>query len=125
MRQIAVYGTLRRGFDNYGYLLYDQEFLGQEVLELPFKMISLGGYPGLIATKDNHPITVEVFNIDDEAARSVDHLEGFPGFYTRKIVDTGFGPSWIYYLEDKQYQNLVEITSGDWAKYVEPIEHTR
>ena len=120
MIKIAVYGTLRRGFGNYQYLLADQRFMGQETVELPMRMVSLGGFPGLIASEEETEVVIEVFEIDEEAFRSVDGLEGYPRFYNRKEIDTSFGKAWIYYLEDADnYKGSASVPNGDWKEYVQ------
>jgi len=119
MTKIAVYGTLRRGFGNYNYFLSDQEFLGLEVLYLPYKMVSLGGFPGLVPTEAVNPIVVEIFDIDDEAFRGIDYLESYPNFYNRRKVDTSFGEAWIYFLEESEYNSLECIESGNWSEYID------
>ena len=120
MTKIAVYGTLRRGFGNYNWLLLEQEFLGEQTISLPFKMISLGGFPGLIRSKENHDSVIEVFEIDEETFRSADSLEGYPHFYNRKLIDTEFGQAWIYYLADGYYdQTRAAVPNGDWKQFIE------
>lgn len=119
MIKIAVYGTLRKGFDNYQYLLSDQEFLGQEIVSLPFKMVSLGGFPGLVASETNNNAVIEVFNVDEEVFRSVDGLEGYPRFYDRTRIKTSYGDAWIYFLADKNsYEYRTVIPNGDWSIYI-------
>jgi len=117
MKRIAVYGTLRRGCGNYDYFLRDQIYRGIETLMLPFKMVSLGGFPGLVASEEVNPIVVEIYDIDEEAARGVDGLENYPRFYNRREVRTSFGDAWIYYLEGEQYNDLNVIVSGNWIEY--------
>ena len=119
MRKIAVYGTLRRGFGNYGWLLSDQKFLGEQTIELPYKMVSLGGFPGLVPADETHGIFIEVFEIDGEAERSVDSLEGYPHFYDRVEIETEFGTAWIYILANSADTTLPDVHSGDWKQYVE------
>lgn len=121
MIKIAVYGTLRRGFGNYQYLLSDQKFIGEEVIELPLKMVSLGGFPGLIPSEDMHSNVIEVFEIDEEAFRSVDGLEGYPHFYNRQEIKTKFGKAWIYYLSDGYYDDddRTLVPDGDWKLFTE------
>lgn len=117
---IAVYGTLRRGFGNYSYLLADQHFIGEEIISLPFKMVSLGGFPALIPSEENNDIVIEVFDIDDEAFRGVDALEGYPAFYNRTQVETSHGKAWIYFITDTDgyYDERDLVPNGDWKQFV-------
>jgi gamma-glutamylaminecyclotransferase len=116
--KIAVYGTLRRGFGNYGYLLKNQVFLGQETVKLPYKMLSLGGFPGLVPSEESNDIVIEVFNIDEETSRGVDSLEGYPRFYDREEINTSHGKAWIYFLANPEsYSSREVVADGDWKNY--------
>src|SRR6478735_4964114 len=89
----AVYGTLRKGFGNYKRILEgtDSEMLGTTVLMLPYKMVSLGGFPGLVPTDwaHTHQITIEVFRINNRAIEEqLDLLEGYPNFYEKAVIET-------------------------------------
>jgi len=118
MRKIAVYGTLRRGFGNYQYYLSDQTYLGQEIVNLPMRMVSLHAFPGLVESDENTDVVIEVFEVDEEAARSVDGLEGYPGFYNRKEIDTSFGKAWVYFLRREEYENSASVPNGDWKEFI-------
>jgi len=120
MRKIIVYGSLRKGHGNHRYLLSDSQLLSTEVINIPFAMISLGGFPGLIPSEEHHDITVEVYEVTDEVYRSVESLEGYPRFYQKAIVPTSLGDYEIYVLEDQRYQTDDIIEHGDWNKHYTP-----
>jgi gamma-glutamylcyclotransferase (GGCT)/AIG2-like uncharacterized protein YtfP len=66
------------------------------------------------------PITVEIYDCDDEVLAGLDMLEGYRGpgksnFYDRSEVDTGLGTVLIYHIEGREGRELVE--SGDWKEY--------
>lgn len=114
---ICCYGSLRQGHGN-NRLLRDSELLSTEVINIPFKMVSLGGFPGLIPSEQNHDITVEVYEVDDRTYKNVESLEGWPHFYQKTVVSTSLGDYEIYILEDQRYQSgYPEVESGDWNEF--------
>lgn len=120
MNKVLVYGTLKKGFGNhrlieraYGILQY------KGVVRLPFKMVSLGGFPALIPTTEVHEIECEIYEVDDECFASLDRLEGYPNFYEREWVRTPVGYSWVYFLPDERdHAPEVNKTEGvfNWTK---------
>lgn len=124
MKRITVYGSLLEGLGNWKWHLDNDEStkLGEHVLEGNFKMISLGGFPGLIVDKDvNNKIFVETYEVTDKVFASVERLEGYPSFYGRTAIETPYGPSEVYTLARNSYSdNLVpEDENGviNWRKY--------
>ena len=120
MRKITVYGSLRQFHGNWRALL-NKEPLKTEVINIPFRMISLGGFPGLIPSEENHNITVEIYEVSDETYRRVEQLEGYPDFYQKAIVSTSEGDLEIYVLQGAYYrQNPTFVENGDWNSYYKP-----
>lgn len=120
MTQVAVYGSLRQGFGNHGRLM-GARLVGTTQTVEKYSMYSLGGFPMVqLEGAKTSPITVEVYECNDEQLRSLDYLEGYRGpglgnFYDRSEVETGCGPALIYHIEGREGRDLVE--SGDWKKY--------
>ena len=116
---VAVYGSLRKGLGNHR-LLSTSESLGTHVVNIPFKMVSLGGFPALVPQDDSHEITVELYTSDDpDVYSSLDMLEGYPSFYNRKKIAVDGKPAWVYFIESHEYvrgRDVVE--SGDWSNFV-------
>lgn len=125
MSHVLVYGTLRHGEPNHRLIDMTQStYLGTYVKTLPYKMVSLGGFPGLVDSELSSPIVVELYDVDDNTFEKLDTLEGYPFFYNRKkikIDDNVY--AWIYYLNDPvEYSHLPVIYSGDWLnRYEEEI----
>lgn len=123
MKKITVYGSLLEGLGNWKWHLDNEEStkLGEHILEGGFKMISLGGFPGLIPDdKSTSKIFVETYEVSDKVYASVERLEGYPNFYGRTPVETPFGPSAVYTLPNGYGNNLVpEDENGivNWRKY--------
>jgi gamma-glutamylaminecyclotransferase len=101
MDKVFVYGTLKSGHGN-NRLLAQAECLGRAVLELPYKFVCLGGFPGLVHTRDAvYPASAvggEVWEVDEFTFKRLDRLEGYPNFYDRTQIETPFGTAWTYVL---------------------------
>lgn len=110
--KLFVYGTLKQGYSNHD-VLHGARFIGQEQFKLPFVMIDLGYFPGLLPSEDDHIIYGEVYEINKEILDKTDILEGYPYFYDRiNINDT-----WIYVLplsDIDKYQHKHKIYDGVW-----------
>jgi len=120
MKKIVVYGSLRRQHGNWRYLI-NQEPLVTEVINIPFKMISLGGFPGLIPSEENNDITVEIYEVSEDTYKAVENLEGYPNFYQKALVPTSLGELEIYVLLSPRYAvNPTFVENGDWNSYLTP-----
>jgi len=113
---IAVYGTLKRGFEN-SYLLDGAHFLGTDILD-SILLYDLGAYPGARLGKSNG-IEVEIYSIVSEILYALDQLEEFDpefpssGLYRREIIPTAFGDAWIY-LFNGSVAGRRPLRSGSW-----------
>lgn len=125
MKKIAVYGSLRMGHGNHRALLSSSKKLITEIVNIPFEMISLGGFPGLVPSEINNDITIEVYEVSDDTYRRIEQLEGFPRFYQKATIPTSEGNNEIYVLENERYRNGFErIENGDWNSYSKPQIYT-
>jgi len=116
-RLIVTYGSLRKGHGN-NRLLRDSELKSTEVINIPYRMVSLGGFPGLIPSPENHDITVEIWEVNDYTYRSVEALESYPSFYQKALVPTSLGEVEVYVLESPRYQSGYDsVESGDWNEF--------
>lgn len=104
MYNVFVYGSLKKGFGNHG-LLARSEFLGNaETVESRFKMVSLGGFPGVYDTGGDK-IKGEIYKVDHMTLRNLDRLESEGSFYGRRThnfkLESGENiDSFIYILLD-------------------------
>lgn len=97
---VYVYGTLLRNHGNWQWALKDRsEYLGKHITEPEYTMLHLGGFPGVI-DRGETAIHGEVFSVDDKVFKDLDRLEGYPHLYTRKEIDTEYGKSWVYLIND-------------------------
>jgi gamma-glutamylaminecyclotransferase len=82
---LFVYGTLKRGCCNHGYLA-GQEFVGLARTPAGYRLYDLGGYPAIAAvTDDNEGVIGEVWSVDQDSLARLDHFEGVhEGLYRRE-----------------------------------------
>ena len=80
-----------------------------------YTMLNLGMYPALILEGET-PITVEVYDVDEDVFQSLDWLEGYPNYYNRKLINTQAGEAWIYFLDCGEELTNNCVTSGDWTQ---------
>jgi len=83
-------------------------------------MLSLGGFPGVVASGDTS-IVGEIYDCEDALVYGyLDMLEGHPTFYQRTEMsvtdDAGEAHDVSVYLLPTQYleEDLGRIPSGDW-----------
>ena len=121
---VAVYGSLRQGMGNHG-IISDNEFVVQTTLSGGYRMVSLGGFPGVMETdKPQSPIIVEVYKVSElRNMQRLDSLEGYRGphannFYDKKLVTLDNGmQAHIYLLNEEGYGAYPEVSNGDWVSY--------
>jgi len=123
MSKVFVYGTLLRGFGNH-VLLHDATYLGEATTEPEFKMVSLGGFPGVYPGGET-AIKGEVYEITESTESRLDGLEGVNdlnpqrGLYRKEYIDLeGYGETliYIYNTSPTDYPHDM-VESGSWREY--------
>ena len=111
MIQVFVYGSLKRGHSNHGFL-QGADFVGAHSTRAVYTLLDLGYFPGVIAGGTT-AIQGEIYRIDDDTLHALDRLEGHPEFYQRALIATPYGGAYIYLLTaaDETYS---VIASGVW-----------
>ncbi len=117
-----VYGSLRKGLGNHRVIQGSKQ-QDDGVLPKGFRMRSLGGFPAIFKTDEEHetPIKVEVYEVADKPqAQRLDSLEGYPMFYNREVVTLEDGrQGWVYFIENEVgYLRNQLVSDGDWYKFV-------
>jgi gamma-glutamylcyclotransferase (GGCT)/AIG2-like uncharacterized protein YtfP len=114
--QVAVYGSLKRGFGNHA-LLESARFLSTGWVD-GFQMYSMGPFPMCI--KAPGQVLVEVYLVSEAEFRRLDQLEGYPTFYDRSVVHVGKKLddelAWMYHGNAEQVCDLPLVKSGVWAQ---------
>lgn len=127
--RVFVYGSLKNGKGNHR-LLSGSKYLGRCYVEGRHRLLSLGGFPGLVKSDDLEPQKVvgEVYQVNEETLQSLDWLEGHPRFYCREKVPTPFKNAWAYFLPaeylNKGYPDVgmcwhATADEHDWMQGVE------
>lgn len=102
--RVAVYGTLKSGFNN-NHLLGDSEFIGSGKLQERYPL-EVSGLPYLYSEKGvGEFVEVEVYDLDQETLLRIDQLEGHPSWYQRKQVvvnldDWSKTTAWVYFIDE-------------------------
>jgi gamma-glutamylcyclotransferase (GGCT)/AIG2-like uncharacterized protein YtfP len=115
--RVFVYGTLKSGEANNPLLTdNDAEKLGDFDLVGPYRMFSLGGYPGVCRVTGIGDATIkgEVWEVSEECLHSLDLLEGHPEYYARSKIPTDYKNAWIYLLPQHYREQFPEVEEGDW-----------
>ncbi len=117
MSLVFVYGTLKKGFGNHK-LLSSSLYHGPHTTGHHHKMVSLGGFPGVVYGAGKTAISGEVYEVDAEVLGRLDSLEGYPNFYDKTKIFTGYGMADMYVLSDRFVVGLreghEEVLTGEW-----------
>ena len=115
MHRVFVYGTLRPGEHNHGYLTAASH-LGGFVTAPAYILCDTGVYP---AARDGGSTALigDVFAVTNATFAELDVLEGYPRHYTRRRIATAYGPAWIYIWSGSTDPAWPRIEHGDWCAY--------
>jgi gamma-glutamylcyclotransferase (GGCT)/AIG2-like uncharacterized protein YtfP len=82
---LFVYGTLKRGCSNHAQMA-GQKYVGPARTVPGYTLYNLGGYPGIAKEpKDKLGVVGEIWSVDEDALRRLDHFEGVhEGLYRRE-----------------------------------------
>ena len=117
---VAVYGTLRKGYNNH-HLLHSSNMLDIGSTMDDYRMICEGIPYVLPADGSGSRIRVEVYAVDDETLDRLDMLEGHPSWYRREqvpiMLDNGVSVNaWLYINADAENQDK-GIYYSDYEHY--------
>ncbi|MCP5560422.1 MAG: gamma-glutamylcyclotransferase [Verrucomicrobiaceae bacterium] len=74
--RVFVYGTLKRGCSNFGWIR-QQQFVGEAETLPIYRMFDAGGFPALVADeRDGVAIQGELWDVDAAGLARLDVLEG-------------------------------------------------
>ncbi|MBE2284646.1 MAG: gamma-glutamylcyclotransferase [Prosthecobacter sp.] len=78
MTLVFVYGTLKRGRENHGWI-EKQRFIAEARTKPIYRLFDLGGYPGMIRSEPGIAIVGEVWDVDLTGLAKLDVLEDIDG----------------------------------------------
>lgn len=90
---VFVYGTLKRGGSNHGWIA-PQQFVAEARTAPLYRLYDLGGYPGMVRDENGLSIQGEVWSVDEAGLIKLDELE-----------DT----------EGGEYERVPVALEGEWA----------
>ena len=101
---LFVYGTLKRGFHNHGWLEEnDCYYLGDAFTKDNYTLLQdhYNGLPYVVKESSNQ-IFGELYLVTEDLLKRLDVLEGHPIFYKRELID-------VYVEIDKKPSNKKEL----------------
>lgn len=115
--RVAVYGSLKAGRHNHGYLK-TARFIGRFRTPPEYTMIDLGPYPAVIP-EGHTAIEVEIYEVGSDTLKSLDELEEHPESYRRTLIKIANMEVFIYLLTRKGLRDVQKlrcpiIESGRW-----------
>lgn len=124
--RVVVYGTLKQGYGNH-VLLRNAEYVGRVRLYGKYTMLD-GMFPIVLNDKigtASGAVHGELYVVDEDTLRALDHLEGHPNFYKRiRVPVEGHKPAWLYVMPaDSRFAEEGErvIPSGAWRIGMEEV----
>lgn len=104
---VFVYGTLMQKADSIRSLNKfgpDAEFVSDTMTSSDsFDMLDLGHFPGVIDKMSGNRVAGELWRVTHRVFQELDVIEGYPDFYTRKMIPTEHGIAWMYYLPESAH----------------------
>lgn len=123
---VAVYGSLRKGMHNHGYLQKDM-YIGEFQSDPIYDMYSVSGsYPALVPNGATS-INMEVYSVSANTLKLLNALEGYEGahnpdnHYNRTVINTPYGLAYLY-LYNHGVSKMVQVESGDWVSFKNNIK---
>lgn len=111
---VFVYGTLMqkagtiRSLNKFGS---DAEFVSDTMTQSSsFDMLDLGHFPGVIDSLSGNRVAGELWRVTSDVFAQLDIIEGYPDFYTRKMIPTEHGIAWMYYLCESAHDYGTPVT---------------
>lgn len=81
---VFVYGTLKRGKGNHGFL-ENSTYLGEYYTDNNYTLI-VSGLPYMVKRTNGGGVQGELYKIDEDTLKDLDLLEGHPNFYRRETI---------------------------------------
>ncbi|SDF37355.1 gamma-glutamylcyclotransferase family protein [Myxococcus virescens] len=118
---VFVYGTLLSGEPNH-HLLRGARLVGPARTRPCFTLYDYGPFPAL-ASKGQHTVAGEVYEVDAPMLAALDRLEGHPRFYQRSPITLDGGARVEAYLFPKaRLAGCPTIESGCWRLHLQERE---
>jgi gamma-glutamylaminecyclotransferase len=112
---LFVYGTLKRGQRNHGFLA-GQEFVAEAPTLPRYRLYVCGGSPCLVDDAvRGMAVQGEVWRVDDDALARMDELEEVPTLYTRRAIGLAdFAGPVAAYFYNGDVTRCRDCVAGEW-----------
>ena len=121
---VAVYGTLKKGHNNYFNYLKHADYAGSGVTSEKFPLI-INGLPYVLNKPGvGHNVEVDIFYVNRKELAELDALEGHPEWYYREEVevimnDGGIEYAYLYFNDEVEDNGKHHKTYTQTNKYME------
>lgn len=96
-QRVFVYGTLKKGFGNHGFLK-NSKYLGTDMVD-DHTLVRGIGFPYMVEMKGGD-VAGEVYEVNKATMEKLDMLEGYPSHYQKKEVEGILrGKMQAYYID--------------------------
>lgn len=110
---VFVYGSLKKNFQLHEHYLKDQQLKGPARIE-GFTLISLGSYPGMIATGNlEHSVAGELYLVEQSSFDAMRSMEERAGYETVKVNGTFHVKNGIPSLTDSAFDAFAWVLPTD------------
>lgn len=119
MLKIFVYGTLKKGFRANDMLQkWDADYIGPAKTAPQYKLYEVNWFPGMVFDQDfqDGGVEGELYNVSEEAMRSLDRYEGAPSLFRRDEIELDDGEKVIAYIFNGNTSELKLVENGIWSK---------
>jgi gamma-glutamylcyclotransferase (GGCT)/AIG2-like uncharacterized protein YtfP len=126
---IAVYGYLRKGCDNFYHIKDSAKLLGTYYTLPEYTLYSIDGSAGLLK-EGSTSVLLEVYEISKSDWYSLEWSNNLEGnlenthtaktLYTDKLIQTPFGEAVVFFIDPLQISlnKAHKIPNGDWLDYL-------
>ena len=118
---VAVYGSLKEGYKNNRRFLNGLHPLHALFVEIPFRMYEGDAYPMIVSSLSDHPIFVEVFEVDADTLEKLDGLEALYNYHCETILLTELERETELYVfsEPDPPPEFTTVESGKWSREID------
>ena len=112
---VAVYGTLKRGFENYERLLPGERPVLVTLAQLPYRLYAGAEYPMLVPDDTLGPVALEIYQVGEDKLRELDALEAPYGYRRESVYLESLGEDVEIYVHPAPAPEGFELVpDGEW-----------
>ena len=121
MKNMFVYGSLKKGFFNHSFISENpQNRLIRKGFILGYKLYLLCSYPGIRPSSSDDKVFVELYRLTDESFERIDLLEKRANYAAVKVEDDA-GKEGTVYVYNGEFNEKNLVLFGNWTKNNEKL----